>query len=84
MTRKEQFLLAVFAGALLEDLNNETFEAQSVARFASCIPDEKIPHCPINAAKVLLAYLYGRGGHPYRWMHSQQMPMPPPEAEKQA
>ena len=68
MTRKEQFLAFVFFGALANDLRNETTDAQLIAQLASEIPDEKIPLCPGNAAKVFLAYCSGRTREPFKWM----------------
>ena len=64
MTRKEQFLAFVFFDALAEDLRSDTAHAQVIAQMASEIPEEKIPHCPANAARVFLAYSAdGRSGH---------------------
>jgi len=68
MTRKEQFLTFVFFGALAEDLRNDTTHAQLIAQLACEIPEEKIPHCPANAAKVFLAYCSGRTDKPFKWM----------------
>jgi hypothetical protein len=68
MTRKEQFLTFVFFGALAEDLRSDTSQAQAIAQLAMQIPDEKIPHCPANAAKVFLAYCSGRTRRPFNWM----------------
>jgi hypothetical protein len=69
MTRKEMFLAFVFCGALHEDLANETSQAQTIAQLASRIPEEKIPDCPANAAKVFLAYCRGDSSRPFRWMY---------------
>jgi len=68
MTRKEEFLTFVFFGALAEDLRSDTTQAQAIAQLAMQIPDEKIPHCPANAAKVFLAYCRGRTHRPFNWM----------------
>jgi hypothetical protein len=68
MTRKEQFLTFVFFGALAEDLRSDTSQAQAIAQLAMQIPDENIPHCPANAAKVFLAYCSGRTRRPFNWM----------------
>jgi hypothetical protein len=68
MTNKEQFLAFVFFGALAEDLRSDTANAQLIARLATDIPDDKIPHCPANAAKVFLAYCGGRTERPFKWM----------------
>jgi hypothetical protein len=68
MTKKEQFLAFVFLGALAEDLRSDTAHAQLIAQMASDIPEEKIPHCPANAAKVFLAYCSGRTERPFKWM----------------
>jgi hypothetical protein len=68
MSSKEQFLALVFFGALAEDLANDTTNAQLIARIASEIPDNKIPRCPVNAAKVFLAYCSGRTDRPFKWM----------------
>ena len=68
MTTKEQFLVVVFTGALAEDLRSDTANAQLIAQMASAIPEENIPQCPVNAAKVFLAYCSGRTERPFRWM----------------
>lgn len=68
MTKKEQFLAFVFLGALSEDLRNETAQAQLIAQLAMEIPEDSIPHCPANAAKVFLAYCGGRTERPFNWM----------------
>jgi len=68
MTRKEQFLAFVFFGALAEDIRSDTANAQLIAHMAMEIPDDKIPHCPANAAKVFLAFCGGRTERPFRWM----------------
>jgi hypothetical protein len=70
MSRKEQFLAFVFFGALAEDIRSRTSNAQLIAHLAMAIPEEKIPHCPANAAKVFLAYCGGRTERPFRWMLS--------------
>ena len=71
MTKKEQFLAFVFFGALAEDLRSDTTHAQLIAQMASQIPEEKIPHCPANAAKVFLAYCSGQTERPFKWMLSK-------------
>jgi hypothetical protein len=68
MNKKEQFLAFVFCGALAEDLRSDTTQAQLIAHLAVEIPDEKIPECPANAAKVFLAYCSGRTERPFKWM----------------
>jgi hypothetical protein len=68
MTRKEQFLAFVFFGALAEDIHSDTANAQLIARMAMEIPEDKIPLCPANAAKVFLAFCGGRTERPFRWM----------------
>ncbi len=71
MTRREQFLTFVFFGALAEDLRGDTANAQLIAQMAMEIPEDKIPHCPANAAKVFLAFCSGRTERPFKWMLSQ-------------
>lgn len=68
MTKKEQFLAFVFLGALAEDLRSDSANAQLIAQMAVAIPDQKIPDCPANAAKVFLAYCSGRTERPFKWM----------------
>ena len=68
MTKKEQFLAFVFFGALAEDIQSDTADAQLIAQMAVEIPEDKIPHCPANAAKVFLAYCSGRTARPFKWM----------------
>ena len=68
MTAKEQFLVTVFFAALAEDLRLKTANAQQIARIAVEIPEDEIPPCPINAAKVFLAYLLGQTPDPFEWM----------------
>ena len=68
MMKKELFLVAVFTGALAEDLRSDTANAQLIAQMASAIPEENIPQCPLNAAKVFLAYCSGRTERPFRWI----------------
>jgi hypothetical protein len=68
MTRKEQFLAFVFFGALAEDLRNDTADAQLIAQMATAIPEDRIPYCPANAAKVFLAFCGGRTRRPFKWM----------------
>ncbi len=68
MTRKELFLACVYFGALAEDLREGPTNAQLIARMASAIPERSIPECPVNAAKVFLAYCSGRTARPFRWM----------------
>ena len=68
MTKKEQFLAFVFFGALAEDIRSDTADAQLIAQMAVEIPEDKIPHCPANAAKVFLAYCSGRTARPFKWM----------------
>ena len=70
MTKKDQFLALVFAGALVEDLRSDTANAQLIAQMAVAIPEDRIPHCPANAAKVFLAYCSGRTERPFKWMLS--------------
>jgi hypothetical protein len=72
MNRKQQFLAFVFFGALAEDLSSDTTHAQLIAQMATEIPEESIPHCPANAAKVFLAYCSGRTGRPFKWMFSRE------------
>ncbi len=68
MKKREQFLTTVFYSALALDMNNETAHAQLIAQIASAIPEDKIPHCPANAAKVFVAYCTGVSRRPYAWM----------------
>jgi hypothetical protein len=70
LTKKQQFLAFVFFGALAEDLRSDTTQAQLIAQMATEIPEESIPHCPANAAKVFLAYCRGQTGRPFKWMLS--------------
>src|SRR5258708_1032889 len=68
MTRKEQLRTFVFCGALAEDLRSDAAQGQSIAHLAMQIPEDKIPQCPANAAKVFLAYCSGRTNKPFNWM----------------
>ena len=68
MTKQEQFLAFVFFGALAEDLRSDTTHAQLIAQLALEVPEEHIPDCPLNAAKVFLAYCGGHTGRPFKWM----------------
>lgn len=68
MNRREQFLTFVFCGALAQDMTNETSDAQLIAQIAAAIPEEQIPACPVNAAKVFLAYCNGVSRRPHNWM----------------
>jgi hypothetical protein len=68
MSRKEEFLLAVFYGALARDIEQDTTEAQGVARYALGIPDAAIPPNAVAAAQVFLNYCYGERARPWRWM----------------
>jgi hypothetical protein len=68
MTKREQFLVFVFTGALAEDLRSDSTNAQLVARLATEIPEAHLPECPANAAKAFLAYCSGRTDRPFRWM----------------
>ena len=77
MTRKEQFLAFVYIGALAEDLHADTTNAQLIAQMAAAIPEESIPDCPTNAAKVFLAYCSGRTARPFRWMLPWKGPLLP-------
>jgi hypothetical protein len=70
MTKKEQFLTFVFCGALAEDIQNDTNNAQLIAQMAVIIDETKIPESPANAAKVFLAYCNGRIDRPFKWMFS--------------
>lgn len=65
---KDRFLAFVFAGALAQDLANDTTDAQSIARIAADIPPEKIPCCPRNAAAVFLNYMRDPRARPFKWM----------------
>ena len=58
-------------GALAEDLRSDTAHAQLIAQMAVEIPEDKIPHCPANAAKVFLAYCRGGTSPPFKWMISR-------------
>jgi hypothetical protein len=70
MNKREQFLTFVFLGALHADIQNDTMHAQQIAMLASEIPEEQIPpECPMNAAKVFLAYCGGMKTRPFRWMY---------------
>jgi len=42
MTRKEQFLVLVFTGALAEVLRNDTSNAHLIAQMASAIQEENV------------------------------------------
>ena len=68
MTKKEQFLTFVFCGALSEDIQNDTTNAQLIAQMAMVIQESKIPDSPENAAKVFLAYCNRRRDRPFEWM----------------
>jgi hypothetical protein len=72
MTRKEQFLMFVFFGALNDDLKNDTHEAQLIAYLASQIPDNVIPFCPQNAAKTFLHHCRNGMLRPHRWMKERE------------
>jgi hypothetical protein len=78
MTRKETFLLFVFAGALERDLANDTHTAQTVAVMAGQIPEEHIPDNIANAAKAYLAVCQGRSGSMFKWMQPPTPPTPQP------
>lgn len=68
MTKKEEFLMYVSVGALAEDTAKQTSNAQELLRLAISIPEESIPGCAMNAAKVFLAYCNGRTNRPHKWM----------------
>jgi len=58
----------VYLGALSQDLRDDTMNAQQIARLASNVPEENIPNCPMNAAKVFVAHCSGLTTRPFRWM----------------
>jgi len=58
----------VYSGALERDLINNTMECHLIAGYASLVPEENIPACAENAAKVFLSYVGGRAGNAWPWM----------------
>jgi hypothetical protein len=74
MTKKEEFLVYVFTGAVANDLLEDSTNAQLVARLAMDIPEQNLPDCPANAAKAFLAYCSGRTDRPFRWMIPPRQP----------
>ncbi len=72
MSKREQFLTFVFCGALAQDMTNETSDAQMIAQIAAAIPEEQIPECAQNAAKIFLAYCNGISRRPHNWMFYQK------------
>jgi hypothetical protein len=71
MTKREKFQLYVYLGALKRDMDNDTNESQVIMAYAERVPEENIPACPQNAAKVFLSFVGGRS-EPWRWMMTRR------------
>lgn len=67
-SRKNQFLVMVFSGALMRDITNNRTDGQAVARAAIEIPEICIPQNVSDAAALFLRYFYTNKGMPHKWM----------------
>jgi hypothetical protein len=67
MSKKEQFLAFVLAGAEAQDTCTENNDSPLITHVAGQIPEERIPENVTNAAKVYLAFCNG-ACKPHPWM----------------
>jgi len=68
ISRREQFLLMVFSGALAYDIQHGTHDAQAIAGVAWQIEEQKIPPNVHNAAKCFLNFFRSNKAMPHKWM----------------
>jgi hypothetical protein len=68
MTKKEQFLAFIIVGAMAQDVTLGSNDCPVILHIAEQIPEEKIPHNVMNAAKVFLAFCNGATLRPHKWM----------------
>jgi hypothetical protein len=68
MSKKEEFLAFVLAGATAQDASTGSNDCPLIMHIASQIPEERIPDNVMNAAKVFLAFCNGVCKRPHDWM----------------
>lgn len=71
LSPRQAFLSEVFSGSLSSEPDPDLGQVQLIVKLAIQIPEENIPDCPVNAAKVFLAYCLGRTARPFRWMYER-------------
>ena len=68
MSKKEEFLAFVLAGATAQDGSTGSNDCPLIMHIASQIQEERIPDNVMNAAKVFLAFCNGVCTRPHDWM----------------
>jgi hypothetical protein len=68
MSKKEQFMAFILAGATARDISGESDDAQLILHMAGQIPEDAIPWNVMNAAKVFMAFCSHPGKRPFRLM----------------
>ncbi|HZM03395.1 MAG TPA: hypothetical protein VFC44_10240 [Candidatus Saccharimonadales bacterium] len=68
MSKKQQFLGFVLAGAVAQEAGEKTSDTELIMEIAGQIPEERIPANIMNAARVFLAFCHGESKRPHRWM----------------